>query len=76
MLAGVIGGYALSWIADRYQIIQLPEDVYLIGTLPVRMELLDFVAVPGIALLICYLAALYPAWRASRMDPVEAIRYE
>lgn len=76
VLAGVIGGYALSWIADRYQIIQLPEDVYLIGTLPVRMELLDFVAVPGIALLICYLAALYPAWRASRMDPVEAIRYE
>lgn len=74
--AGVLAGLGLSYVLDRYRLIELPEDVYIIGTLPVRMEWLDFVVVPAIALLICYVAALYPAWRASRMDPVEAIRFE
>ncbi len=76
VFAGVAGGWLLSWVLDRYRIIDLPEDVYIIGSLPVRMEWLDFLVVPTIALLICYVAALYPAWRASRLDPVEAIRYE
>jgi len=74
--AGVLAGYVASWALDRYRIIDLPEDVYIIGSLPVRMEWPDFVVVPLIALIICYLAALYPAHRASRLDPVEAIRYE
>jgi lipoprotein-releasing system permease protein len=76
IVAGVIGGWLISTILDRTRIIDLPDDVYLIGTLPVRMEWLDFVIVPAIALLICLGAALYPAWRAARLDPVEAIRFE
>jgi lipoprotein-releasing system permease protein len=76
VLAGVVAGWGLSILLDRYRFIHLPDDVYFISTLPVRMEWLDFAVVPGIALVICYLAAIYPAWRASRLDPVQAIRYE
>jgi len=74
--AGVIAGFVASWALDRYRIIDLPEDVYIIGSLPVRMEWVDFVIVPLIALIICLTAAIYPAVRASRLDPVKAIRYE
>jgi lipoprotein-releasing system permease protein len=76
ILAGVISGYGLSWLLDRYRLIDLPEDVYIIGSLPVRMEWVDFLVVPAIALVICLAAAIYPAVRASRLDPVKAIRYE
>jgi lipoprotein-releasing system permease protein len=54
--------------------VRLPGDVYFIERLPVRPELGDFLAVAAAALLLCLAAAFYPAWRASRLDPVEAIR--
>jgi lipoprotein-releasing system permease protein len=54
--------------------IHLPGDVYFIETLPVRPELGDFAAVILAALVLCLAAAWYPAWRASQLDPIEAIR--
>lgn len=76
IISGVTAGWIVSYLLDRYRFIELPDDVYIIGTLPVQMELIDFLVVPAIAFLICLVAGLYPAWRASRLDPVEAIRYE
>jgi lipoprotein-releasing system permease protein len=73
---GVIGGIVLSYFVDRYRLIQLPGDVYFVETIPVQMELWDVVLVAGVALLISFVATLYPSWRASRLAPVEAIRYE
>ncbi|MGD8394469.1 MAG: ABC transporter permease [Candidatus Eiseniibacteriota bacterium] len=73
---GSLLGLAASWAIDRYKIISLPPDVYFIDTLPIRIEALDFLAVGVATILICFLAALYPAWRAARLVPVEAIRYE
>jgi len=69
----VLGG-ALIEILRRYPFIRLPGDVYFIEKLPVKPEVGDFAAVILAALLLCLAAALYPAWRASRLEPVEAIR--
>ena len=59
---------------QRYPFVRLPGDVYFIERLPVRPETGDFVAVILAALTLCLAAALYPAWRASLLDPVDAIR--
>jgi lipoprotein-releasing system permease protein len=72
--AGVALGAALIYLLRRYPFVRLPGDVYFIERLPVRPELGDFAAVILAALILCLAAALYPAWRASRLEPVDAIR--
>ena len=67
-------GLALIAVLRRYPFVKLPGDVYFIERLPVNPEAGDFAAVILAALSLCLAAALYPAWRASRLDPVEAIR--
>jgi lipoprotein-releasing system permease protein len=73
---GTIAGYFLAMLLDRYQFVSLPGDVYPIETLPVDMQGLDFAIVAAAAMAISFLAAIYPAWSASRLEPVEAIRRE
>ena len=75
-VAGLLGGLILCELLSRYQFIKLPSDVYYITTLPVRMELADVTVISVSAVLISFLATLYPAWQASRLDPVDALRYE
>jgi len=81
LLIGALGtalgsalGLALIGVLERYPIVRLPGDVYFIERLPVRPEWGDFAAVVLAALSLCLAAALYPAWRASLLDPVDAIR--
>lgn len=71
---GVALGGALIAVLHRYPFVRLPGDVYFIERLPVRPEAGDFFAVVAAALVLCLAAALYPSWRASKLDPVEAIR--
>ncbi len=75
-MLGLILGLVMCGLLGRYEFIKLPRDVYLISTLPVKIESLDLVTIVGAAMLISFLATLYPSWQASRLDPVEAIRYE
>lgn len=73
-LLGVILGFVLCGLLDRYHFIDLPSDVYYITTLPVQLQWLDVVSIAASALVICFIATLYPARQASRLNPVEAIR--
>jgi lipoprotein-releasing system permease protein len=73
---GVVAGIVLARIVDAYKLIELPGDVYFIDTVPVQLRLGDVTLVAAVAILICFAATVYPAWQASRLIPVEAIRYE
>jgi lipoprotein-releasing system permease protein len=75
-LSGAVLGSALIFVLQRYPFVRLPGDVYFIETLPVRPEAGDFAAVILAALVLCLAAAWYPAWRASQLDPIEAIRQQ
>lgn len=75
-LLGVVFGYVLCLLIERYHFIELPKDVFLISTVPVRIYLSNFVLVAVASLLICLLASIYPARHAAKLDPVEIIRYE
>ena len=73
-LAGTLLGAALIFVLKRWPFVHLPGDVYFIETLPVCPEAGDFAAVILAAIALCLAAAWYPAWQASRLDPVAAIR--
>ena len=75
-ISGVAGGYLLCWILKTYKFINLPGDVYYLSYLPVKLSLFDFSVVPLAAVLISFLATIYPSWQAAKTDPVEPLRYE
>ena len=73
---GAAVGLLLCHLLERYRFIELPNDVYFIDTLPVRVEWTDVWLIVGAVLIIAALSTLYPAWKASRLDPIEAIHSE
>ena len=75
-ILGVIFGFVLCTILKHYKIAELTGDIYYFTTkLPVRLEFFDVLIIVSAALVICFFATIYPARQASRLDPVEAIRY-
>ncbi len=82
MVIGAIGtflgtclGLTGCALLKRYKFIELPGDIYYFTTLPVRLELFDVFIIVFATMIICFIAALYPAVQASKLDPVEALRY-
>jgi lipoprotein-releasing system permease protein len=73
---GITGGYLTGYVLNKYELIKLPADVYYLSHLPVKMQLSDFLTVSLSAIVISFLATLYPAWQAAKLDPVEPLRYE
>ncbi len=75
-LIGLGSGLFLCELLARYKFIKLPSDVYYMNTLPVLVDFRDVAVITFSAVIISFLATLYPAWQASRLNPVEALRYE
>lgn len=73
---GVILGLLLCTGLKHYDIYELTGDIYYFTTtLPVKLEIVNVLAIVSAALFICFLATLYPARQAAKLNPVDAIRY-
>jgi lipoprotein-releasing system permease protein len=83
LIIGIIGtavgasaGWAISVIADRYQLVRIPMDVYQVSHVPFTVRPTDLLLVVFAAIVICFLATIYPSRQAARLDPAQALRYE
>ena len=75
-LLGALAGTAIATIADRYRLISIPSDVYQVSYLPFKVLPEDLISVVIGAVLVCFVATLYPSRQAARLDPAQALRYE
>jgi lipoprotein-releasing system permease protein len=75
-IIGCILGFTVCMLQIKYKLFPLDPTVYPIDALPIDMRWTDFVYVGLAGFLLCFLASLYPAMRASKQEPIEAIRWE
>jgi len=73
---GLVLGYSLCYFADRYRWIPLDESIYALSFVPFEARPIDGAWISAIALGVSLLATLYPARNATRITPVEVLRYE
>jgi lipoprotein-releasing system permease protein len=73
---GATAGWAISSVLDRYKVIRVPMDIYQVSHLPFTVLPLDFLIVVAVAVLVCFVATIYPSRQAARLDPAQALRYE
>ena len=73
---GLIVGFAISYVGGHYHLLTLSPEVYSIDYVPFAPRAIDGVLVGVFAVLISFVATLYPSWSASRILPAEALRYE
>ena len=73
---GTLLGVLVIGVLDRYQLIRVPMDVYQISYVPFTLLPQDMIAVVAAALLICFVATIYPSRQAAKLDPAQALRYQ
>ncbi len=75
---GSLLGWAIAlgaaYVQNTYELISLPPDIYFISYLPIETHALDFLLAGGVTFLVCYLAALYPAYQAARLSVIDVLR--
>jgi len=74
-ILGIGLGIFLCTLLRYYKFIKLPADIFYITTLPVQLEIIHVLSIALAAMAICFVATLYPAHRASKLNPIKAIRY-
>jgi len=75
-IAGLILGYGVAIAGAKYHFVTLSAEVYSIDYLPFAPRVIDGLLIAAVALLISFVATLYPSWSAARVLPAEALRYE
>ena len=75
-VVGLAGGYLLCWLGSRHHLLRLDPNIYSIGYVPFNPRVVDGLWVAAMALLISFLATLYPARSAASITPAEVLRYE
>jgi lipoprotein-releasing system permease protein len=73
---GVDTGFVVAYLIGTYHLIHLPADMFMVSAVPVQLNPWNFVLVAAATIVLCLAAAIYPAWQAARLSPVEVIRYE
>ena len=73
---GFIAGLTLSFLLKHYKFIELPAQVYPMDTVPMLLYPPDLIIIAAGAMLICFIATIYPAWKASGLELAEALRHE
>src|SRR5262245_46362520 len=73
---GAAAGYSMSYVLDRYKLIAVSMDVYQVSHVPFKVLPGDFALVIAAAIVVCFVATIYPSRQAARLDPAQALRYE
>jgi lipoprotein-releasing system permease protein len=73
---GLVGGLSIMWVIKHFELIKLPADVYFIDKLPLSLDFFDGAMIVVVSILISLLATIYPAMKASKLVPVDAIRHD
>ncbi|HZF38201.1 MAG TPA: ABC transporter permease [Blastocatellia bacterium] len=74
--SGLLLGLGLGWVANHYQLISIPAEIYSISHITLKVKWADCATVAILAVVICLLATIYPARMAARLMPVEALRHD
>jgi lipoprotein-releasing system permease protein len=75
-LAGAIVAVVLCWVLTEYRLVTIPQDIYQVAYVPFIVKPQDFATVVVSAIVICFLATIYPSRQAAKLDPVQALRFE
>jgi ABC-type transport system, involved in lipoprotein release, permease component len=74
LVLGSCGGWALAYFVDKYKLVKLPPDVYMIDYVPIKPQLTDWFVIALLTVFISYLAAFIPSYLSARLKPVDALR--
>ncbi len=74
--AGVGLGLLCCWLANTFELIKVPVDIYQISFVPFHIRIVDLAMIIGVSLVISLLSTLFPSHSASKVDPVIALKYE
>ena len=73
---GLVAGYGICYFCETYRLIQIPESVYSMSFVPFEARWADGIWIAAVAMVVSFLATLYPARNATRIAPAEVLRYE